>query len=102
MKFANWYARAAEKLGALIQMFADESAYVNITGPDGGKILKEYTKLDIPGKYAFTVKPNATAPVDATACSGLADGLTCLYAARDCVCDNPPGQGNSQWECENN
>jgi hypothetical protein len=28
--------------------------------------------------------------------------LTCLYAIRDCVCDNPPGQGNSQWECQDN
>jgi hypothetical protein len=43
-----------------------------------------------------------TAPTDATPCSGLDDGLTCLYAIRDCVCDNPPLQGNSAWECQDN
>jgi hypothetical protein len=27
--------------------------------------------------------------------------LTCRYAPRDCVCDNPPQPG-SEWICTNN
>lgn len=64
-KFLDWYVRGAEKLAALIQMFADEQSYINIVGSDGAKTLMQWDKTTIQGTYAFDIKANSSAPTDA-------------------------------------
>jgi len=64
-KFLDWYVQGAEKLAALIQMFADEKSYVDIIGPAGAKILTQWDKSTIQGTYAFDIKANSSAPTDA-------------------------------------
>lgn len=64
-KFLDWFVRGAEKLAALIQMFADEQSYINIVGADGAKTLMSWDKTTIQGTYAFDIKANSSAPTDA-------------------------------------
>jgi hypothetical protein len=62
LKFQSWFVRSVEKLAALIQMFADEQAYVRVIGPDNMPRLQAWDKQTIAGEYAFTIKPNSGAP----------------------------------------
>ena len=64
-KFLDWFVQSAEKLAALIQMFADEKSYVDIIGQGGAKILTQWDKTTIQGTYAFDIKANSSAPTDA-------------------------------------
>lgn len=63
-RLLDWFIRGVEKLGALIQMFADEPDYVQIVGDSGAKRLQQWDKTTIAGKYAFRIKPNTSDPVD--------------------------------------
>ncbi|MGV1037705.1 MAG: hypothetical protein ACOYD0_11875 [Candidatus Nanopelagicales bacterium] len=65
-RFISWYVRGVEKLASLIQMFADEPDYVAITGSDGQKRIQQWDKTTIQGKFAFAIRPNSFAPLDAT------------------------------------
>ena len=61
----DYFVRGARKLGALIQLFADEEHYVQIVGQDGSQRLQAWNKDTIQGEYAYTAKANSAAHVDA-------------------------------------
>lgn len=61
----NWYAKGAAKLGAVIQLFADDTAYVQVTGAEGPPKLEAWDKTTIAGRYAFTVKADSGLKLDA-------------------------------------
>lgn len=60
----RFYMGAVRKIGALIQMFADEEQYVEVVGADKEPILKAWDKTKIAGKFAYKVKPNSALRVD--------------------------------------
>lgn len=62
---ARWFVNGVQKLGALIQMFADEPDYVEVVGPDGAKVLATWDKTTIQGRFAYTAKPDSSLQMDA-------------------------------------
>lgn len=57
--------RIAEKLGSLIQLFADQEDYIEIVGEDGAKRLEAWDKTRIQGEFAYSAKPDSTQRLDA-------------------------------------
>lgn len=92
-KLLDWFVRGAEKLFALIQMFADEQSYVNIVGPDGAKVLMAWDKNTIQGTYAFDIKANSSAPTDA---ASERSGLLQFYN----LMGNSPGINRPELDAE--
>lgn len=62
---ARWFVAGVQKLGALIQLFADEPDYVEVVGPDGAKALQSWDKTAIQGRFAYNAKPDSTLQLDA-------------------------------------
>jgi len=61
----RFYTQGAEKLGALIQLFADQEDYVEIVGPDGVRRLQAWTKDTIAGEFVYDARPDSAIRVDA-------------------------------------
>ena len=64
-KFLGWYVRGAQKLFALIQLFADEPEIVKIVGPGGEAQWKQWDKTTIAGDFAFDMHPDSSERIDA-------------------------------------
>jgi hypothetical protein len=62
---ARWFVRAVEKIGALVQLFADEQDYIEIVGQDGSRALQAWDKNTIQGRFAYSAKPDSTLRMDA-------------------------------------
>lgn len=62
----DWYVRGAEKLGGLLQLFADDQDYVEIVGEDGVQKLVPWDKTVIAGEFAYTAVPDTAIRQDAT------------------------------------
>lgn len=62
---ARWFVAGVQKLGSLIQLFADEPDYVEVVGPEGSKALQTWDKTAIQGRFAYTAKPDSTLQMDA-------------------------------------
>lgn len=60
----DWYVRGVTKLWSLIQRFADAPDYVNVLGPDGAQQLMPWSKSQIQGRFAFTLKTDSTVRPD--------------------------------------
>ncbi|HMJ58289.1 MAG TPA: hypothetical protein VK467_04085 [Gemmatimonadales bacterium] len=84
-KVVDWYLKVVAKFGALLQMFADETEYVELVGQDAqrlknippeiqqqaaadpqAKLLVPWTKDEIFGRYSFQVKPDSQLHTDVT------------------------------------
>ena len=65
-QWLDWFVRGAEKLGGLIQLFADDPDYVEIVGQDGLPSLQQWDKTVIAGEFAFTAVPDTSIRQDAT------------------------------------
>ena len=65
-KVLEWYTKGAEKFAALIQLYADETQYVEVLG---GKApgLQAWDKTKIQGRFVFTAKPDSAIRIDANA-----------------------------------
>lgn len=61
---SQYFARGVAKLGALLQMFADQQQYVSIVGSDGMQRLQAWDKTTIQGKFLYKVRPNSSLRVD--------------------------------------
>lgn len=61
----RYYVRGVEKLGALIQKFADQQDFVEILGPEGDKRLQAWDKSHIAGRFVYDAKPDSAMRVDA-------------------------------------
>jgi hypothetical protein len=64
-KVLAWFVRGAEKLGSLVQMFADQEDYIEIVGPDGERRLEAWDKTRIQGEFAYSAKPDSAQKIDA-------------------------------------
>lgn len=62
---SGYFVPGVEKLGSLIQLFADDTDYVEIQGPDGAKRLQAWDKTTIAGEFAYSAKPDSAKKVDA-------------------------------------
>jgi hypothetical protein len=60
----DWYVRGVTKLWTLIQRFADAPDYVAVLGPDGANQLMPWSKSDIQGRFAFSLKTDSTVRPD--------------------------------------
>lgn len=65
-QWLDWFVRGAEKLGGLIQLFADEADYVEIVGEDGMPQLVQWDKTQIAGEFVYTAVPDTNIRQDAT------------------------------------
>ena len=65
-QWLDWFVRGAEKLGGLIQLFADDPDYVEVIGEDGLPILQQWDKTTIAGEFAYTAVPDTSIRQDAT------------------------------------
>lgn len=61
----RWFTSGAEKLAALIQMFADNEDYVMVTDQAGAQQLAAWDKRTIAGQYVFSAKANSQLRLDA-------------------------------------
>lgn len=62
----NYFVSGAEKLGALIQMFATDSDYIALEGQQGSAALQAWNKQTIAGRFAYSAKPDSTIAIDAS------------------------------------
>jgi hypothetical protein len=65
-KVIEWYSKGAEKVAALLQLYADEEQYVLVLGGTSPG-LQAWDKTTIAGRYVFTAKPDSAIRVDAAA-----------------------------------
>jgi hypothetical protein len=61
----DWFVRGAEKLGGLVQLFADDLDYVHVVGPDGIEALRAWDKTTIAGEFAYHALPDTAIRQDA-------------------------------------
>lgn len=66
-KFELFYVSIVQGLAALVQEFADLPQYVRVVGEQGAAVIQQWTKQDIAGEYAFSVRPDSSKRVDQTA-----------------------------------
>lgn len=59
-----WYVKGAEKLFSLLQMFADETQYVEVLSPKGAAELQAWNKQQIGGVFRFTARPDSSIRID--------------------------------------
>ena len=64
--WADWFVRGAEKLGGLIQLFADDPDYVKIVGEDGLPKLQPWDKMTVAGEFVYSAVPDTSIRQDAT------------------------------------
>lgn len=79
VKVLDWYAKGAEKVLALVQMFADEPTFAKLAGPEGAQQLVQWSKGDIAGEYTITLSPDSSQRVDAAAEKKQAVDLYSLF-----------------------
>ena len=61
----HWYVQGAEKVSALLQMFATEDVLIPLVGQDGMKTFAAWSATGIDGRFAFEIKPDSGIRVDA-------------------------------------
>jgi hypothetical protein len=62
-----WYAAGAEKLAALLEMFADQADLLPILGPDGWATWQQAAQDPTPMRFLFSIKPDSSMREDAAA-----------------------------------
>lgn len=76
----TWYVRCAEKLFSLLQMFADETQFVEMLDPQGATQLVAWNKQQIGGMFRFSARPDSSIRIDAAAMRELALRFYNLFA----------------------
>lgn len=71
-KVLAWYGKGAQKVLALVQMFADEQQFVRVARPDGIMALQQWDKTAIAGEYDIVLAPDSSKRVDAVSEKKLA------------------------------
>jgi len=61
----RFYVKGVEKLGALLQKFADQQDYIEIVGPDGFKRLETWNKDAIAGDFVYDARPDSAVRINA-------------------------------------
>lgn len=65
-KLLGQVIRIAEKIGSLIQLFADQEDYIEVVGAEGEKRLEAWDKTRIQGEFAYSAKPDSAQRLDAS------------------------------------
>jgi hypothetical protein len=60
----RFFLEVAESVGGLMQLFSDDSDWVEIVGEDGVAALQPWTKDLIRGDYVFEAKPDSALKID--------------------------------------
>jgi hypothetical protein len=63
-KVLRWFLTGSELLGDLLQLFADEPDYIEVTGPDGSRAMEQWDKQTIAGEFLFSAKSNSQLRLD--------------------------------------
>jgi len=58
-RVAKYIIGGVEVLAGLVQMFADQTEYVQITGEGGAKRMESWDKTKVRGEYAFDIVPDS-------------------------------------------
>lgn len=58
--FYHWYARAVQKLSVLLQHFMDTDQYVSMLDDTGAKVLQQWNKNNIQGRFTFEIEHNSS------------------------------------------
>ena len=61
-----WWVSIVEGLAALVQQYADLPQYARIVGQEGAQQIVEWTKQDIAGEFAFSIRPDSAKKIDQT------------------------------------
>ena len=64
-RLAKWYARGAQKLGGLMQLFEDTRTSVQIIGEDGSQKLIAWNLKELPFRFVCSAKPDTMVRQDA-------------------------------------
>jgi len=62
-----WWVSIVEGLAAMLQLNADLPQYARIVGEQGAQQIVEWTKQNIAGEFAFTIRPDSARKIDQTA-----------------------------------
>ena len=62
-----WWISIVEGLAALVQQYADLPQYARIVGQQGASEIVEWTKQDIAGEFAFSIRPDSAKRIDQSA-----------------------------------
>jgi len=65
-RVATYCVKGAMKLFGLLQVYADKPDWVRLEGESGAARMEQWTKLQIPGPYAFKARPDSHIRLDAT------------------------------------
>ena len=63
----TWFIKGTRKFAALLQMFADETKFVEVVGPDLAPQLQPWNRQMVAGEYVFEAKPDSHLRIDAAA-----------------------------------
>lgn len=64
-RLMNCYLAAIEKIGSLVQLFADETQIIKLEDEQGTAQYLEWDKTKIQGRFAFTLKPDSAVRINA-------------------------------------
>jgi hypothetical protein len=56
-----------EAFAGLAQLYADRNEYVEVVGPQGAKMIEEFTRADVQGEFLFEAVPDSSLAPDAKA-----------------------------------
>ena len=62
-----WFIKGTRKFAALLQMFADETKFVEVVGEQMAPQLRPWNRQLIAGEYVFEAKPDSHLRIDAAA-----------------------------------
>lgn len=65
-KVLRWFVSIVSALGGLIQLYEDDTSYVELAGQDGAKKMQAWNRLTVPGKFVYGVKPDSAKRLDQT------------------------------------
>ncbi len=66
-KVLRWFVSITATLAGLIQLFADDTEYVEVAGPDGAKQLQSWNRHTVAGKFVYNIKPDSAKRLDQNA-----------------------------------
>jgi hypothetical protein len=63
----TWFIKGTRKFAALLQMFADETKFVEVVGEQMAPQLRPWNRQLVAGEYVFQAKPDSHLRIDAAA-----------------------------------
>lgn len=64
-KVLRWFVSVADSALALIQLFHDDEAWVEVIGQDGLRRMQAWDRAKVQGEFAFEIRPDGALRIDA-------------------------------------